>query len=283
MSHLHKNSVVKHAPALDFVSFLPAAYEAVRNNSDWDWMEMMLFWVVLIIQINILGRGCEVCQFCPLVEHVRYPTEAFEWDKDGYPHWIEICLRDWKGHQSNGQTYPLKLWRNRMHSYLCPVYLLSHWLAVSGIVSGPIFPNLVSTVNGTSSVKVPLVATHEVKILDPKGVEMSVFADADGNTINMSIDMWSDILNTIFILSGHLGASPHSIRSSAAQWAARCGAESYQIQNAGRWSKDSTSWRIYVSAGEQDTARYLGRLDPIRELWVFHPISFVSTIDRQLA
>eukprot|EP00596_Hydrurales_sp_CCMP1899_P001148 CAMPEP_0119038332 /NCGR_PEP_ID=MMETSP1177-20130426/7187_1 /TAXON_ID=2985 /ORGANISM="Ochromonas sp, Strain CCMP1899" /LENGTH=287 /DNA_ID=CAMNT_0007000779 /DNA_START=332 /DNA_END=1192 /DNA_ORIENTATION=- len=267
MSGLNKNQVVMHAPSLDFVKFLPAAYEAVTNNPDWDWMEQMLFWTTLIIQINIIGRGCEVCEFCPKVENVKYPTDAHEFDQDGYPHWIEVNLHEWKGHKKTGELYPLKLWRNRMHAYLDPVFLLTHWLAVSGIVSGPIFTNLMSTSNGASTVKVPLVATQEVKVLDSKGSEMSVSQDASGNIVNMSVDMWSDVLSTIFALTRYFKASPHSIRRSAAQWAARCGAESYQIQNAGRWNKDSTSWRTYVAAGEQESARFLDRLDPIRELW----------------
>ena len=51
------------------------------------------------------------------------------------------------------------------------------------------------------------------------------------------------------------GASTHSIRKSAAVWAARCGAEEYQIREAGR--KD-------------------GAIDPIRRVWVFHPTVFLK-------
>lgn len=86
MTQLKQTGVVKHAPYLDFVSFLPAAYNAVRNNTDWDGMEKILFWVMLVVQINIFGRACELCQYCPKVEHIKYPVEACEWSEDGYPH-----------------------------------------------------------------------------------------------------------------------------------------------------------------------------------------------------
>lgn len=165
-----------------------------------------------------------------------------------------------------------------MHAYLCPVFLLIDWLSISGIVSGPIFPNLVTTHN----VKVPLVASYEAIVLDSKGSNLTVLKDAAGNVVNIPVETWNNILNTIFLIAGFPTATPHSIRRSAAQWASRCGAESYQIQNAGRWSKESTSWRTYVSAGHLEINRYFGRVDPIRALWVFHAISYDSSIRAEL-
>ena len=145
MRHLNENHTVKHAPYLDFVFFLPAAYKAVMENVCWDHMERMLFWVMLVVQCNILGRGCEMCQYCPQARRIKYPVEAREWDSDGIPHWIEISMLKLKGNNKAGLEYPLKLWRNYLNACLCPVLLITNWLAVSGIDDGPLFPNLVST------------------------------------------------------------------------------------------------------------------------------------------
>ena len=67
--------------------------------------------------------------------------------------------------------------------------------------------------------------------------------------------------------------SSHSVRRSAAVWAARCGASETEVQRTGRWKIGSTSFRRYVEDGMAISRRFLGAarrtLDPVFKFFVF--------------
>ena len=83
----------------------------------------------------------------------------------------------------------------------------------------------------------------------------------------MTYDNWSDICRSIFRGAGVPEATTHSIRKSAAVWVARCGAEEYQIREAGRWIKGD-SYMLYIKSGKSianlATNRNDDSIDPIR-------------------
>lgn len=273
---------MKSAPFLDFETYLPAAHEAIMNNEKWEPIEKVMIHCMHLVHIGILGRASEVSWFCPEVTSIKFSKSKSEWNpQDKTCDWVELTLETWKG--AKKMSYPMKLWQNHLNSNFDPVLAITNWLAVSGIKKGPLFPNLVSVKVGEGDfVKVPMVAESKATIDNGKGTKMTVWTTADDRVVNMHVDTYSDILNSIFVLSGHHGATTHSIRRSAAQWAARCGAPIYQILNAGRWKEDSTSWQKYVKSGILDVNRFKGKKDGIRQLWVFHPISFDDCISSLL-
>jgi hypothetical protein len=131
-----------------------------------------------------------------------------------------------------------------MHTYSVPVYFIT--LACS-FLSGWSFqtwcPLSLHLICQSSSRSDTWVKNTSIQ----KKVSKSVFADADENTVNMSIGYVEWYCNGFFTLSGP-GASPHSqcIGSSNGQhgWG-----PNPIIQNAGRWSKDSTSHGFNTPAG----------------------------------
>jgi hypothetical protein len=282
MARLDENHEVKSAPFVDFVTYLPLAYDAIMNNPQWDDVQKAMYRAQHIVHINIIGRASDVSTNCPNVEDIVFSDHKSEWNrKDQISDWVQITLHSWKGVRKI--SYPMKLWRNFLDPKWCPVLAITHWLALSCLIKGPLFPNLVSTkISDGDYVKVPLIAHHQETVDNGKGTSMTVWKTVDGQNVNMHVDAYSEVLNTIFLLSGHKGATTHTIRRSAAQWAARCGAELYQILNAGRWKESSTSWQKYIKSGVLDIARFKGK-DAIRSLWVFHPISFDESLSSLLS
>ena len=117
-------------------------------------------------------------------------------------------------------------------------------------------------------------------------INYKMWTDNDSNEVNLSYDNWSDICKMIFYGAQVSGATTHSIRKSAAVWAARCGAEDYQIKEAGRWNSGDT-YTLYIKSGKSLAAlaatRLDGSIDPIRRIWVFHPTVFLATIHSHTA
>lgn len=117
--------------------------------------------------------------------------------------------------------------------------------------------------------------------LDLATFNYKVWVDSDGGEVNLNYDSWNDICKMFFVGAGVFDATTHSIRKSAAVWAARCGAEEYQIREAGRWNSGDT-YMIYVKSGKAiaslAASRKDGSLDPIRKIWVFHPTAFLTTL-----
>jgi hypothetical protein len=77
-----------------------------------------------------------------------------------------------------------------------------------------------------------------------------------------------------------LECSSHSIRRSAAQWAARCGVDILKIRDIGRWTSFD-HMALYVAEGNRESKRILkkyGGIDPIYKVWVFNEDTAVDSI-----
>jgi hypothetical protein len=88
--------------------------------------------------------------------------------------------------------------------------------------------------------------------------------------VNQEVKEWSTMITKAFADAGYKGATAYSIRKSGVVWAARCGAKTWQLKNAGRWCDGSTSFDVYIVAGlnSSELATQEGAEDPIRKMWV---------------
>ena len=84
--------------------------------------------------------------------------------------------------------------------------------------------------------------------------------------------------------AGYNGATGYTPRKSGCIWAARCGAKTWQMKNAGRWCDGSASFDCYVVAGltVSELATKGGVDDPIRKMWVWHPTSVIKNLHAEL-
>jgi len=100
----------------------------------------------------------------------------------------------------------LTLWANPLNPELCPVTALLVWLLITaGIRKGFIFPRVAKNNRAVHGNSARGVTTYRKTFLQ------------------MSKTLFEKDFTT------------HSIRRSAARWAARCGADDSTIKRAGRW------------------------------------------------
>lgn len=262
------------APILDLATFLPGAYVAL-HNADIPDLDKLMRWSMLLISINIFARASEMTEYCPLVEDIVYPSDAGDWCSDGLPRYMKIKLKWWK---SRKKLQPVEyiIWRNFLDSKYCPMLNLVLWLRASDIKQGPIYAKLRGPANYRECVQ---AASYVIK---RRGcINYNVWVDDNGQEVNITYETWSDICRMFFIGAGVPDATTHSIRKSAAVWAARCGAEDYQIREAGRWNSGDT-YMIYVKSGKSiaslAASRNDGSVDIIRKIWVFHPTVYITDI-----
>ena len=132
---------------------------------------------------------------------MMFPEHPSQWDlidgELGYPKFITINLKSWKGHLNT--NYKFQLIRNYLDQRFCPVVHLTYFLALADIQNGPLF--LAISSNG-----------KEVN-------EGKKFSYASLNT------MYSRIFKECQVVGGQ----PYTIRKSAVKWAARCGAREFEI------------------------------------------------------
>jgi hypothetical protein len=155
------------------------------------------------------------------------------------------------------------------------VFYLSLYIAESGIRTGPLFPRLTRGKNP----KITIAYSYWV---DPN-VHIKWWKDIDGNVVNMSYDILNRMFAKLFDKAGYGQADMYSIRKSATKWAARCGAEQWQIVKAGRWEEWSKHFLSYIQAGCLDgqNASDDPEDDPIRKMWVFYPTAVQSSVQRE--
>ena len=214
---------------------------ALRSTSRKKRTEM---WARLLVQISLLGRSSDVTgRYCPLNSTVKLPTNPNDYTLDGIPLWIQVGMTKWKS-RKRGKTaeYQIRIYANPRDLRFCPVHwLLEHW-----------------KLNNRADERAP-----EAPILKA-----------------MSSTTWRLKLQNLFGLIGHEGSS-HSVRRSAAMWAARCGASLYVIKNIGRWEAVKHVL-IYVAEGRQESVTKMkdnDGVDPIWAFWPFNRDAMVSTLE----
>ena len=167
------------------------------------------------------------------------------------------------------------LWRNRLNIKYCPVFWLLTWISISGIKCGPIWCRT------DPSSKEILLCVNEADFKLANGQMCKVYLDANNNNVGFSYELLSATFKRIFKLAGYSTLSLYVFRKTGAKWAARCGAQSWEIKNTGRWCRTSRHFDKYIEQGviEKTMKTQNGHVDPIRNVWVYRPTSLHETIN----
>ena len=210
-----------------------------------------------------------MCQFCPLATDTSFPTEDRFVDRDGFPNHVDISFETSKGRRGRDKKDKFRLARNYVDQRFCPVFFLALWLATSRIKTGPLFPRLRR--NGKE------VAVAHSFWINPR-TNIKHWHDTKGEDASMTYEMLLYRFKKLFKKAGYENANPYTIRKSATKWAARCGAEQFQVVSAGRWEDFSRHFLSYIEAGvlEGQDAGETPAEDPIRKLWVFYPTAVMD-------
>ena len=205
-------------------------------GSDWANLDKVKFWSLFLVMITVMGRLCCVTTYAPVWEDTIRPTDPGEWDKDGLPAWIEVGWRSWKSRKPANRGQRYGV---RLHrNYLDPRFCAVTWLLMWKRMSG----------------------LNEGKLW------------GDVKAANWK----SKLLTILRKFMGITKATTHSVRRSAAQWAARCGDRGMGIKNAGRWISFNELMK-YVDEGAAQAAAYVKAQDPIFTVWVFKPVTSAGT------
>ena len=126
--------------AFDMVTDLPNLHGVCWSMDGWGYDRMLLCWSMFLVAMCLMARASDMTQFCPSVKDSGMPDAELN-DKNGYPPYVSLVLRDWKwrSRKNKGKPYCMRVHRNYMDPRFCPVLWLLKWLSFSKISSGPIF------------------------------------------------------------------------------------------------------------------------------------------------
>ena len=261
--------------------FFPALYDAIFNRSEAETglltLEMKVSYFLRALYChNFFSRPVEVCDYCPLITDIKFPTSNNDFDSDGFPKFIIVQLRRWKS-KRNPRPYDMFLHRNYLNPKFCPVFWLIFWIRISRITRGPIFPDF------DAHGKV-LIATKVGRQTRLNGHDFDVYLTDSNVVVNTSYTTFDQRFRTLFKLSGFPTLSLYSFRKSGVKWAALCGAPDWALKNTGRWAKVSNHFYVYIEEGYRlgDLAKLNNSIHPIRRFWVYKPTTFVSELNSQL-
>jgi hypothetical protein len=233
---LHDNTTgrKKQAPAFDMRFDLPKIMCAVFSMLRYTDLARVTLWATILIMLSVMGRASCMSDYSPLIEHIEFPTECGGYDADGLPKVLYIPWTNWKGRKRGiGQKYFIAIPRNYTDPRFCPVFWLMKMLAMR------------------KQLKLPL-----------RG---KLFPYAKSKPLQTK-------LKNVFKKAGMPKFSSHSVRRTAAQWAAQCGADLKTIMDVGRWV-DINVVRKYVGQGQADHTRLVAETtdgkDPIGFVWFF--------------
>ena len=244
---------VQQAEPFDFVADLPRLWAACWTMKQWSQNRALKVWTMLLVSICMFARADDITSHCPLIEDCRLPPAGL-WDADGLPHYIEVCMRDWKWRKraNAGKPYYMRLWRNYRDARFCPVYWLTTYLRYYKLRKGPIFQ-------------------FKEKVMSPEQWETAT--DALFKKAGLYVAKHYD--EELRCVVPGKGCTNHSIRRSAAQWAGRCDGREVDVRNGGRWRtmKEMAHYMAqgaYMSVQAREAAG-TGR-DPILDMWCFQPV-----------
>lgn len=152
---------------------------------------------------------------------------------------------------------------------------------MSGIRTGPLFPRTFQKKKKTA-----IMMAHSYWVDPTKNIKY--WKDIDGNLIGLQYGTLNAMFGKVFAKAGYKGpdfkgAELYSIRKSATKWAARCGAQQYQVVAAGRWENNSRHFMSYIEQGDLEgkSASDDPEDDPIRKIWVFYPTAVQSSVESE--
>ncbi|XP_073237719.1 uncharacterized protein [Porites lutea] len=163
------------------------------------------------------------------------------WEPITIPKRIKVKI-PWSKADRKAKGVTLTLWSNPLCKDLSPVRAIIAWLLVADICSGYLFPricknNLTSLRNSARG-----ITTYRKTFFE------------------MSKALFEKEFTT------------HSIRRSAARWAARCGADDSTIKRAGRWKCSAFELYTQDARAEIIKEQHDGNVLFDHKLWMFKPL-----------
>ena len=232
------------------VKDLPRIRQAIFGSDElmWSALHRQFMWTLVVVMLASCMRLSTAIEYSPKVTSIKTPTSLEEWDVDGHPKWLTFEIHKWKGKKATDPTQTFRLYRNYVNPAFCPVIAVIFWLASSGLGN---------------------FMEHDDVLLFPSFTDS--FHALTGSTHN-NTNMVRAWLYEVFALVDLRECTPHSLRRTAAQWAAQCYGEEWQIRIGGRWGLSGTSFRLYIEEGASIRDDFHGRglEDPIFKLWVWH-------------
>lgn len=194
-------------------------------------------WTMTLFSFSLFLRSEEPLRL--KMKHLKLPSN-FSVDSGKLPQRIEVKI-PWSKADRKAKGVTLSLWSNPLNQELCPVTALFVWLFVTGIKKGYIFPR-VSKDNRRTQKSARGVTTYRKSFTE------------------MSKALFEKEFTT------------HSIRRSAARWAARCGADDSTIKRAGRWK--SNSFELYTQDARAQMIKEHHDGNPVKDhqMWMFKPL-----------
>lgn len=255
---LAKVHVASSAFPFDIEEVLPRFREAIfanefeeRKNPFNTAIQREQVWTMFMVSLAVCARCSLLTTFCPMLDQL----ELGPVDEDGVPKFIKIELREWKGNANGAKQQRLLLRRNLVNVDFCPVIAIITWiktLVAQGIKNGPLFPALDNNHN-------------------------SFIVEKDtGRLQRMEPGRWKEWFrrSTRYVGGAFANCSTHSIRRSVVKWAARCGAQTHAIMEAGRWANYSCNFMTYWRDGQARSSELQAvgtSEDPIWKIWAWQP------------
>ena len=254
------------APTIDYVEALPALYNGVWSNDKDNFFKKAYKWTMVLFFMWFAARPKEVAEYCPYVEHIRWPSCTADYDVDGIPKWVEIGFRDWKHRRARdvqkGPFYMI-VYRNYLESKYCLLFWLIVYMKYLKTEKGPLFRN--RDVSGKA------IDCFPRKVKTDKGDQFFYFKGVEekSHRANLSVEVVNETLRDIFNRSGFPLCTGYSFRRSSVKWWRICGAQEWEIKNGGRWH---SGWlhAAYLEEGQLDHLSKEGN-HPIRKMWVWKP------------
>jgi hypothetical protein len=220
------------APSVNYVEALPALFDAVWHiDQQHNFHTKVQNWTIILFFIWFAARPVEVAEYCPYMEHVKFPTSTRDYDADGLPTYIEIGFRDWKWRKQRdvqAGPYYMIVWRNYLSTKYCLLFWLLTYMKYADLQSGPIFR--------TIGIYGRAIQCHPRNVDTPKGTQTVYFKSTScSHGANLSKDAIYEILNVVFNRAGYPECSGYTFRRSSVKWWRVCGAQEWEIKNGGRW------------------------------------------------
>jgi hypothetical protein len=235
---------------------LPMLYEALFEKMNISEHKKINLWARLLLQFATISRSSDVTwskqhEYCPLVKDLEFPTDAEHFREDGMPMYITLTWTNWKGRpkKHKRRPYKIRLWHNPLHAEYCPVT----WLLTAMSINRP-----------------DNQATQE---------KLNKFT-AGPVLCKMSSVRYQKYLAALFKATGLEGHTSHSVRRSAAHWAAQCGFDVLETKDVGRWVS-LHNLQKYVSEGKRyhEQRMTLSGKDPMLLFWVLNNKTHYSTME----
>ena len=237
--HFHTK---KSAPSF-LITELPLLHDACMNHPRKHEEVKKRTWVMMMLQLNVMGRASCITTHCPLQKEVEYPPM-----EDGYftgstlPHWIRLVWRNWKSRNIRfvDAQYPIRFHSNTIENQarFDIVYLLLDWF------------NYLET-NG--------LADDDKKIFD-------ITAATYEQHVKIVFDRAYEITGD----EKWLEYSSHSIRYSGTLWARMCGADLHIVKRVGRWAALEILLQ-YMADGDREGTPAI--VEQIKKIAVFKTVA----------